>query len=285
MKKIALMTIILFAAFLTNLTAQPFLQLDPNGLYKENVNMTNADWAGFYYTSQYDKIGESIMLLLPSGDSIVGYCASKNAQYIRFIKGKIQGNGIKYTYEEIDLTSKKKDSETGSGFMVMKDDNKKENVYCKHGDSKGMKAAEGCYTAGKKKNIELIKGDLTSTINWANEWKMDAKYDNAVFNLEKIGAGYIGFYSLKNYKTSETKYGYYTNVTTTRTFPKSTVMVLGLPCGDQLYYISIHKDGDKVYAGVLTMAADQNSFTGLFVDNGEVKDLGEKGNEKISCKR
>lgn len=276
---------------LDQVVSQPFLQLIPRGLYKENVNYTGTDWAGFYRTSQYDETGPCLMVLAPTGDSIAGFALSENLRYIRILDGRIKGNGITYNYKTIDLKKKYNlDNPEGEGFMVMKDDGDKENVYCKHGKSSGLFEQKGCFTAGKKKTIEIKKADQTNNFDWSGEWKMNAKYDNAMLKLNKVGNTYIGYYTLKDFEYSESStskwaLNFNKTTTTTWTFPESTVLVMGIPCGDCLYFIELHRDGERIGAGYLTMSEDKSTISGPHIINEKVKNLGEKGSDIITCKR
>jgi hypothetical protein len=94
------------------------------------------------------------MLLLPFGDTIVGFCASEDSHYVRLLEGTKKANSISYTYWLIDMRGKK-DTKVGHGIMVMKDEEKRKDVYCKHGDAKGLSEQKGCFTAGKKLGIEF----------------------------------------------------------------------------------------------------------------------------------
>jgi len=126
MKKRLLLSVVLVLAVSGTLAAQPFLQLIPRGFYKEDVNFTGQDWAGFYRTSQYDEIGNSLMLLIPAGDTVAGFVISEDLRYVRILQGPMKGNGIKYEYVTLDYKNKLKiPNPSGEGIMVMKDDGEK----------------------------------------------------------------------------------------------------------------------------------------------------------------
>jgi hypothetical protein len=292
MKKSPLLMVVMILAVSGTAAAQPFLQLVPRGLYKEDVTYTGADWAGFYRTSQYDEIGPSLMLLVPTGDRISGFCISADLRYVRVMwDGVIKGNGVTYQYATLDYKNKLKlNNPMGEGFMVMKDDGEKANVYCKHGHSKGISEQKGCFTAGKKKAVELQNGDRTADFDWAGEWNMEAKYEGAILKLEKFDYVYEGYYTLKNFQRSESKtsawaMGFNKTKTTTFTFPESTVGIHGIPFGDHLYYLYLHKDGQVMGAGYFTMSPEKNAFSGPYIEYEKVKNLGEKGSTILKCSR
>ena len=281
----------LFLAASGPLAAQPFLQLLPRGFYKEDAAFTGQDWAGFYRTSQYDEIGNSLMLLIPAGDTVAGFVISEDLRYIRILQGPMKGNGVNYVYATLDSLNKLKiPNPAGEGVMVMKDDPKRESVYCKHGHASGIGEQKGCFTAGKKSPIALKNGDQTGDHDWSGDWKMDADYDNAIMHLEKVDAAYIGYYTLKDFQksysaTSGWAMGFNKTTTTTYTFPESTVGILGLPYGDSLYFLYIHRDGEAMGAGSVTMSADRTGFTGATIAYDKVKKLGQKGSQVLNCKR
>ena len=112
MKKLSfLMTLTLVLLITLRIAAQPFLQLDPKPMFKEDLNLGGADWAGFYRT--YDK---GIMLILPNtGNNIQGINVSQYGGTIRFFKGERVGNGINYSYDEFWLGDKKDPPSESSG--------------------------------------------------------------------------------------------------------------------------------------------------------------------------
>ncbi len=281
MKK-ALLLLILTGTLFGSSVAQPFLQLVPQNLYKENVTLTAADWAGFYLTSKYDEIGQGMMVLLPSGDSIIAFCASEDAGYIRIMKGKMKGNGIRYTYETLPLNNSLKgiSRPSGEGFMVMKDDGKLENVYNKHGNAKGMKEVEGCFTAGKMKSIELKPGADPGEYDFSGSWNAIEKKETLPMELTFLKDCYYGFYSLKSFKIHEkTAHGMYWDTEYYKIIPKSSVLVFGIPMGDCLYYLAVHKDGSQSYIGIFTMAPDKKGLNGIYVDKSDMKSIGKKGDK------
>ncbi|MCX6236384.1 MAG: hypothetical protein NTY07_02315 [Bacteroidia bacterium] len=280
MKKAALISFFMVVALFDNTIAQPFLQLVPQKMFKEEVKFTNADWAGFYLTSKYDEIGQGMMVLLPVGDSIVGFCASEDAGYIRILKGKLNGNGIRYNYETLALNGNLKsiDHQKGEGFMVMKDDGKKENVYCKHGDAKGMQEVKGCFTAGKKQSVELNQSQNSSDYDWSGIWSCNEKKETIPLELDKLNDCYYGYYTLKSFKIHEkTTRGMYWDTETYKVIPKSAVFIFGIPLGECLYYLAVHKDGSQSFVGIFTMASDKKSIKGIYVDKSDMKNLGKKG--------
>jgi len=290
-KNVFVMVFLLFAVSGTA-AAQPFLQLIPRGLYKDDVHYTGVDWAGLYRTSQYDEIGYSLMLLIPTGETIAGFCISADLRYVRIIEdGILKGNGVTYQYLTLDSKNKLKlNNPSGEGFMVMKDDGEKASVYCKHGHASGISEQKGCFTAGKKKPLELLNGDRTADFDWAGEWQMEAKYDGALLNLEKFGGVYVGYYTLKDFqksvsKTSSWAMGFNKTTTTTFTFPESTVGILGIPYGDSFYYLYLHRDGGVMGAGYVTMSPEKTSFSGPYIEYEKVKNLGGKGSGTWTCRR
>ncbi|MHC1706005.1 MAG: hypothetical protein AB9842_00645 [Bacteroidales bacterium] len=292
MKSVFFAALLLVFCTCAEVLAQPFLQLIPRGMYKEDVNYSGSDWAGFYRTSQYDETGNLMMVIIPTtADSVAGFGISENLQYIRILDGKMKGNGITYNYKTIDLKKKfKLDNPEGEGFMVMKDDGEKENVYCKHGHSSGISEQKGCFSAGRKKPVVLKNGDQTGNYDWSGNWNMEARYDNAILKLDRVGRTYIGYYTLKDFKYSESKtsawaMNFNKTTTTTWTFPESTVLVMGIPYGDCLYFVELHRDGERMGAGYLQMSADKNSLSGPHISNEKIKNLEEKGTDIIKCRR
>lgn len=141
MKTKILMIMALMILLCVELYAQAFFQLLPRTFYKEDLKINDTEWAGFYRTSLYDEMGQSIMLLLPFGDTMVGFCASEGSRWIRLLEGTKKGNSINYNYWIID-TKGKNSTKAGHGQMVMKDDPERKDVYCKHGDAKGLSEAK-----------------------------------------------------------------------------------------------------------------------------------------------
>ena len=268
-----------------DLFPQPFLQLLPRTFYKEDVIFTDADWAGFYRTSQYDAMGPSVMLLLPFGDTMVGFCASEDSRYVRLLEGTKKGNSISYNYWLIDMRGKK-DTEVGHGIMVMKDDENRKDVYCKHGDAKGLSEQKGCFTAGKKLGIGF-RNETNSTISdWMTLFKLndkpvvDKKTKKAIFSNMNYGNKMVsGDYTFEySYSVSDTRAVGISglNRTTTKryTFPKSKVHIMGLPYGDTFAYILVHGDGSEIGAGFLTMKPDKLTYDQEEVW-GKIKKLGK----------
>ena len=254
MKKLSfLMTLTLVLLITLRIAAQPFLQLDPKPMFKEDLNLGGADWAGFYRT--YDK---GIMLILPNtGNNIQGINVSQYGGTIRFFKGERVGNGINYSYDEFWLGDKKDppSESSGTGFMVMKDDGKKENVYCKDGDGG---PAVGNFTAGKKLELILTDGAKTPDMIWEGSWKGGDKKLKDVFSVEKGSEPYtyIGYYTLEGYKNSDVQRyfnssGWTTSITKTE-MPDRTVMFLAIAYGEKLYFISNNRTESDVRAGILT---------------------------------
>ncbi len=277
MKKLLfVMSIGIFLLITRQLTAQPFLQLDPKPMFKEDAKIGGADWAGFYRT--YDK---GIMLIIPNtGNNIQGINVSQYGGTIRFFKGERVGNGINYTYDEFWLGDETdKPSETkGTGFMVMKDDGDKESVYCKDGDGG---PAVGNFTAGKKLGLELSDGAKTPEIIWEGAWKGGDKKLKDVFKVEKGGEPYtyIGFYTLEGYKSSDVQRyfsggGWTTSFKTTK-MPDRTVMVLAIAYGEKLYFISNNRTESEVKAGILTQT-EKNLLLWSEQPIDKIKKLNEK---------
>jgi hypothetical protein len=285
--KTKVLTIIPFMILLCmNLQAQAFLQLLPRTFYKEDCKLTNADWAGFYRTSVYDEMGQSIMLLLPFGDTLVGFCASEDSRWIRLLEGTKKGNSIDYKYWIID-TKGKKDTKAGHGTMVMKDDPERNDVYCKHGDAKGLGEQKGCFTAGKKLAIEYKSPTGSSLEDWMTMFRIndkpptDKKSKKAIFsNMRYSDKGVYGDYAFEySYSVSDSRAVGISGLTRTTTkkytFPKSKVQIMGLPYGDTFAYILVHGDGSEVGAGYLTMKPDKLSYDQEEVW-GKIKKLGKK---------
>jgi hypothetical protein len=254
MKKLFfLMSFTVFLLITRQMTAQPFLQLDPASMFKADLKIGGADWAGFYRT--YDK---GIMLIIPNtGNNIQGINVSQYGGTIRFFKGERIGNGINYSYDEFwlgDETDPPSET-TGTGFMVMKDDGKTENVYCKDGDGG---PAVGNFTAGKKIELILTNGAKTPEMVWEGAWKGGDKSLKDVFSVEKGSEPYtyIGFYTLEGYNSSDVQRyynssGWTTSITKTK-MPDRTVMVLAIAYGEKLYFISNNRTESDVRAGILT---------------------------------
>ncbi|MFH1121281.1 MAG: hypothetical protein V1775_15790 [Bacteroidota bacterium] len=267
------------------ISAQPFLQLLPRTFYDEKVILTDEDWAGFYRTSQYDKIGPSLMLLIPLGDSMIGFCASEDSRYIRFLEGKKLANSISYNYWQVDLRGKK-DTEVGHGIMVMKDDEVRKDVYCKHGDAKGLSEQKGCFSAGKKLGISYSNNNNLTIDDWLNIFRLnekpstDKKNKKAVFaNMHYNDNAVFGDYTFEytySYSSTATYEGLGLSRTRTNrvTIPKSKVQIIGLPYGDRFGYILLHGDGSEIGAGVLTLNSDKQTFEQEEVW-GKIKKLGK----------
>jgi hypothetical protein len=276
MKKIFVLIVAAAFFMFDHTMAQPFLQLEPMPMYKEDVNIGGADWAGYY--RNYDK---GIMLLIPNtGNNIQGVYMSEFGSYVMFIKGQRQGNMIKYTYEQIHF-AEQTTSEKGTGIMVMKDDGKKENLYCKDGDNG---PTVGNYTAGKKKGVVLTNGAKTPTMNWTGTWQMK---DN-IFKIEKGSEEYtyMGFYTLKGYNNTDYQVGANWSLTVTTTkMPERTVLVVGIAYGEKIYFLSTNLVEKEVNAGILTMSEDSKSFTYYYVPLEKIKKLDEESKDVIVCKR
>jgi hypothetical protein len=306
MKRAVFITLLMFIGVLNSIIAQPFLQLLPKTFYKEDAQFTGADWAGYYRTSQYDEIGNSLMLLMPAGDSIMGICYSENGLYKRILKGSMKGNGITYTYQTYDLAPKNKklNNPSGEGLMVMKDDGKKEEVYSKHGHASGLSEQKGSFSIGKKKGIELNDNYKASDFDWSGNWLIPLlyiyetdKYENVPFKLSNVGDHYEGTFEVTNFQKtfSETRksgsgFGYNLMKTTkkTKTYPMSTVTIHGIPSGNCLHLMLYHPDGDWVGIGTLTMSADKNAISGPYLElygKWDVQDLGKNKKYIIEAKR
>ena len=139
--------------------------------------------------------------------------------------------------------------------MVMKDDGKKENVYCKDGDGG---PAVGNFTAGKKLELILTDGAKTPDMIWEGSWKGGDKKLKDVFSVEKGSEPYtyIGYYTLEGYKNSDVQRyfnssGWTTSITKTE-MPDRTVMFLAIAYGEKLYFISNNRTESDVRAGILT---------------------------------
>lgn len=256
--------------------AQPFLQLDPMPMYKEDVKIGGADWAGFYRT--YDK---GVMLIIPNtGQNIQGFYVSQYGGTIRYFKGERKGNAINYSYTETWLgDGKDKASESsGKGVMVMKDDGDKENIYCKDGDGG---PAVGNFTAGKKLGVELTDGAKTDETKWDDPWKGGEKKIKNQFKLEKGTESYtyIGYYTLEGYKSSDVdRYfsggGWTTSFKTTK-MPDRTVLVLGIAYGKKLYFLSDNRTESDIRVGILTQT-EANLITWSEQPIDKIKKLNEK---------
>ncbi len=285
MKKKILAMMTLAIGLNCTVSAQPFLQLLPRTFFDEKVILTDKDWAGFYRTSQYDKMGPSLMLLIPLGDSIIGFCASEDSRYVRLLEGKKNANSIVYNYWQVDLRGKK-DTEAGHGIMVMKDEEVRKDVYCKHGDAKGLSEQKGCFSAGKKLPISFSDNYHFNIDDWLNIFRLnekppaDKKSKKAVFaNMHYNDKGIYGDYTFEysySYSNTDTYEGLGLSrvKTTTVTIPKSKVQIMGLPYGDRFGYILIHGDGSEIGAGILSLNSDKQTFEQEEVW-GEIKKLGK----------
>jgi len=250
--------------------AQPFFQLEPDGLYKEDLILKPADWAGFYRTYR-----KELMIIVPSKDSgIVGLYTINysNGLLLGTLSGKLKGNGVTFTWTETMIGENS--SESGSGFMVMKEN--KKDVYIKQGDVKMV----GNYTAGKKKEIEITSDNVPPEI-WLGEWKLDIA-DNSILTLEPFNEGLMGLYTLKGYKSTTVETSWTTTTFRTTKMPDRTVLILGFPVGKSYYYLTNNYIENDIKTGVITLSRDQKSFSGQEVRSDQ---LGVKWKNGFSGKR
>lgn len=275
MKRLLISTVVFSIFVFENIIAQPFLQLDPKPMYKEDAEISGKDWAGFYRT--YDK---GFMLLIPNtGNNIQGIYVSPCGNTIRFISGECKGNGITYKYEEIFLGDEdtKPYDQTGTGFMVMKDDGKKENVYCKDGDG-GV--AVGNFTAGKKLGLILHDGAKTPNTKWEGSWKNIEKDLIAKIEKSEQPYTYIGVYTLKGYKHTDFQNNFASGSLTIKTtkMPDRTVLLLGIAYGTKLYFLSANRVECSVSAGILTQSDEKTIIWSSQLAE-KVKKINEKEGE------
>lgn len=266
----------LISAFLiSNALAQPIAQLDPENFYKEDALFVPSDWLGFYKTFPE----KYFMVIVPAGDSIVGYYTNiyENGILVGIFKGGLKGNGVHFKWTETFMRGKKGNTmESGFGFMVMKEN--RNDVYCRHGDVIG----HGCYTAGRKdfmeEYIERSENPETFT-GWTGLWKLSYKWSNPILDLNDYVDGYIGYYTLKGYTTSSQSGTFNTgiNINTTH-MPDRTVMILGIPYDRKLYFLQNNWTESTVSFGVITIAEDKNSFNGIMY----YKEAGIKYHEDLS---
>jgi hypothetical protein len=267
MKRLVLVLLALSVAGAADLWAQPFLQLDPQGLYREDLKLTPADWSGFYRTHR-----KEVMLIAPVPDGgIVGFYTinyfkgavvnykgkqvSRRGMEIGVLKGTLRGNGVDFTWKEIVHGSKGSTEESDVGFMIMKQE--KEDVYLKQGAVQG---ALGNFTAAKKMAIEATSEAADPTV-WAGIWRVDV-WDNSELTLIQSGDGLVGYYTLKGYKKSNWIPTYSGLSGEKITMPDRIVNMLCLPVGKKLYYISNNYVEDDIRVGVLELSEDGKSFTG-----------------------
>ncbi len=274
MKRLILALLVMFVAMSGELSAQAFLQLDPQGFFREDLKLTPADWAGFYRTHR-----KEVMLIAPAPDggitgfytvnyykgAVVNYKGrqvSRRGMEIGMLKGTLRGNGVDFSWKET-VHGKKGASEEGDvGFMTMKED--REDVYLKQGAKKG---ALGNFTVGKKKAIE-VPSDTANPALWVGAWRVDV-WDESDLTLIQSGDGLVGFYTLKGYKKTNW-YPTYTGLTKEKIeMPDRIVNMLCLPVGKKLYYISNNFVEDDIRVGVLELSPDGTSFSGQEGDGGK----------------
>lgn len=266
------------AMLFSNALAQPIAQLDPQTFFKEDAVLTPTDWMGFYKTFP-DKY---FMVIVPAGDSIVGYYTNiyQNGILVGIFKGGLKGNGVHFKWTETFMRGKKGNTmESGFGFMVMKEN--RNDVYCRHGEIIG----HGCYTAGRKdfmeEYIERPAHPVTYT-GWTGLWKLNFKWSNPILDLNEYVDGYVGYYTLKGYTTSSQSGTFNTgiNINTTH-MPDRTVMILGIPYDQKLYFLQNNWTESTVSFGVMTIGEDNNSFSGIMY----YKEAGIKYDEEMSGSR
>jgi hypothetical protein len=271
MKKLFIVLLGLVITGAVELYAQPFLQLDPQGLYREDLKLTPADWAGFYRTHR-----KEVMLIAPAPDggilgfytinyykgAVVNYKGkqvNRRGLEIGVLKGTLRGNGVDFVWKEIIHGKKGSTEETDVGFMIMKED--REDVYLKQGTKIG---GLGNFTVGKKLPIE-VTSETPDLAPWVGEWRVDV-WDESELTLILSGDGLVGFYTLKGYKKTDWL-PTYSGIRVTKTnMPDRIVNMLCLPVGKKLYYISNNYVEDIIRAGWLELSEDGKSFSAQEVD-------------------
>lgn len=270
MKKVVLLMFALLLGAGNWCIAQPFFQLEPKSMYKEDLKLTPADWAGFYKTYR-----KELMIIVPASDSsitgIYTYNYS-NGLLVGTLKGTLKGNGVEFEWNEA-LIGSNEAPESGNGFMIMKENRK--DVYLKH----GTEHTTGNYTAGKKKEIE-IDGKLNNE-PWLGKWSVSI-YEQSTMTAERYDDALIGYYTLQGYKSTDVFNGWNKTTITTHTMPDRTVLMLGFGIGNKLYYLSNNYVEDDIKTGVITMSDDQKSFTGQEVRSDQ---LGVKWKNGFTGKR
>jgi hypothetical protein len=267
MKGFSIILIAFLTAGVLDLSAQAFLQLDPQGFYREDLKLTPTDWAGFYRTHR-----KEILLIAPTPDggitgfytvnyykgAVVNYegrQVSRRGMEIGVFKGTLRGNGVDFAWKEIIHGKNGQSEESDVGFMTMKED--KEDVYLKQGTKRGDL---GNFTVGKKRPIEVTSGESDSKL-WIGTWRVNV-WDESDLTLLQSGDGLVGFYTLKGYKKTSW-YPTYTGITREKiSMPDRIVNMLCLPVGKKLYYISNNFVEDDIRVGVLDLSEDGKSFSG-----------------------
>lgn len=272
MKKLLLLPLAVFVCGAEEVPAQALLQLDPQGLYREDLKLTPADWSGFYKTRR-----KEIMLLVPAPDGgITGFYTvnydgavvdhhgkqvNRRGLEIGVLKGTLKGNGVEFNWKET-VHGKNPTVVEDVGFMVMKED--RENVYLKQGAVAG---ALGNFTIGKKLPIE-VPSETADLAPWVGEWRVTI-WDKSILTLYQSGDGLLGYYTLKGYKSTNWYPTYQALVREKVAMPDRVVNVMCLPVGKKLYFISNNYVEDIIKVGWLELSADGRSFSGQEVEGGK----------------
>jgi hypothetical protein len=280
MKKTFLL-IVLVVMTTGQLLAQSPLKLDPEQLYKADKQFTVNDWAGFYQTS----LNKEILFFVPGNEGEVKgfytniYCGkwveregftgdirifdkhgkmvNKDGVLVGQINGKLDGNGINFTWDEIVIGQY--ENETGPGFMVMRDN--KEDIFAKIGlDSMkgvhvfGLKNT-ALYSMVKKRAIEIEPGTINLPLSaWIGRYKLGTT-DSLI--LHEYGTGVMGFYTLKGYKSSMISSGVWYR----ETVPDRYVVVMGYPVGNKLYCLTTNYTDRVIYTVIFELSSDGKSIT------------------------
>jgi hypothetical protein len=263
------------------LLAQSQLKLDPEQMHKTDKLFSPNDWAGFYQTS----LNKEILFFVPGNEGEIKgfytniYCGkwveregftgsirifnkygkmvNKDGVLVGQINGKLDGNGVNFTWDEIVIGQY--ENEKGPGFMVMKDN--KEDVFAKVGTDSlqgvhvfGLKNT-ALYSLVKKRPIEIEPRTNNLPISaWTGRWKLGTS-DSLILN--EYGTGVMGYYTLKGYKSSNISAGVWYRVTV----PDRYVVVMGYPVANKLYCLTTNYTDRVIYTVVFELSSDGKAMT------------------------